>query len=86
MDIEEDDLAVESVESDSAGITEAILRGEREGAFADAIALNAAFRIYAGGGAETIEGGLDRAREVIGNGEAAARLDSLAEFTPEESA
>jgi anthranilate phosphoribosyltransferase len=86
MDIEEDDLAVESVESDSAGITEAILRGERKDAFTDAIALNAAFRIYAGGGAETIEGGLDRAREVIGNGEAAARLDSLAEFTPEESA
>jgi anthranilate phosphoribosyltransferase len=86
MDIDEDDLAVESVESDSAGVTEAVLRGEREGAFADAIALNAAVRIYAGGGAETIEGGLDRAREAIENGEAAARLDSLAEFTPEESA
>jgi anthranilate phosphoribosyltransferase len=62
-----------------------VLRGEREGAFADAIALNAAVRIYAGGGAETIEGGLDRAREVIGNGEAAARLEALKGFTPEES-
>ncbi len=32
---------------ESAAITEAVLAGEREDGFADAVALNAALRIYA---------------------------------------
>jgi anthranilate phosphoribosyltransferase len=83
MDLDESDLAVASVEADSAAITEEVLRGERNGVFADAIALNAALRIYAGGGAASIDAGLDRAREGIDSGDAGARLDALTDFTPE---
>jgi anthranilate phosphoribosyltransferase len=85
MDVDADDLAVGDVAADSARLTEDVLGGEREGAFADAVALNAALRIHAGNGAATIEGGLDRAREAIETGDAAARLDALTDFTPEES-
>jgi len=85
MDIETEDLGVERVPRDSAQLTEMVLNGDRDDAFADAVALNAALRIYAGGGVETIEDGLGRARAVIENGDAAARLDALRAFTPENS-
>ncbi|MEZ3163430.1 anthranilate phosphoribosyltransferase [Halorubrum sp. RMP-47] len=80
MDLEEDDLAVEDVAADSAEITEAVLAGERDGPFADAVAVNAALRIYAGGDADSIEEGLDAAREAIDDGSARDVLEAMREF------
>ena len=81
MDFEEADLEVDDVAADSAGITEAVLAGEREDQFADAIALNAAFRIYAGGDANSLEDGLDRARVAIEDGSGLAVLEDLRSFS-----
>ena len=80
MDLEYEDLEVESVASDSASITEAVLRGERTDRFYDAVALNGAFRIYAGGEAETFEEGLETANEVLEDGRAASVLEALRSF------
>lgn len=80
MDLEEDDLAVDDVAAESAAITEDVLTGERDGAFADAVAVNAALRIYAGEDADSVEEGLELAREAIDDGSAAAVLDDLREF------
>ncbi|WP_254767065.1 anthranilate phosphoribosyltransferase [Salinilacihabitans rarus] len=80
MDFESEDLAVDDVAGDSARITEAVLAGEREDRFADAVALNAAFRIYARGDVDDLETGLERARDVIADGSAEAVLDELRAF------
>jgi anthranilate phosphoribosyltransferase len=80
MDVDGEDLAVEDVAADSGRITEAVLAGEREGPFADAIALNAALRLYAGETAADLEEGLAMARVAIEDGEAAAILEDLQAF------
>jgi len=80
MDLEEADLAVDDVAVDSAEITEGVLAGERDDAFADAVAVNAALRIYAGEDAGSVEEGLELAREAIDDGSAAAVLDDLRAF------
>jgi len=80
MDFEREDLEVDDVAADSAAITEAVVEGEREDQFADAVALNAAFRIYARGDAPTLRDGLDDARAVIDDGSAAAVLADLTSF------
>ncbi|WP_058992621.1 anthranilate phosphoribosyltransferase [Haloarcula sp. CBA1127] len=80
MDIESEDLQVDDVAEESAAITEAVLAGEREDGFADAVALNAALRIYAREDADSIQGGLEQAREAIADGSAAATLDDLRAF------
>jgi len=77
MDFDADALAVEDVARDSAAITEAVLAGDRTDQFADAVAVNAAVRIYAGGDAPDIESGLAAAREAIESGAAAAVLEDL---------
>jgi len=80
MDLEEDDLAVDDVAADSARITAEVLAGERDDAFTDAVAVNAALRIYAGEDADSIEEGLTLAREAIADGSAAAVLEDLQAF------
>ena len=80
MDLESEDLAVDDVAADSARITEAVLAGERDDAFADAVAVNAALRIYAHGDVDSIEAGLDAAREAIDDGSALAVLEELQAF------
>jgi len=80
MDIESEDLQVDDVAGESAAITEAVLAGEREDGFADAIALNAALRIYAREDADSIQDGLDKARDAIADGSAAATLEELQSF------
>ncbi|WP_435075094.1 anthranilate phosphoribosyltransferase [Halorubrum sp. HHNYT27] len=80
MDLEEADLAVDDVAADSAAITEEVLAGERADAFADAVAVNAALRIYAREDADSIEAGLETAREVIADGSATAVLEELRAF------
>jgi anthranilate phosphoribosyltransferase len=80
MDFEGDDLAVEDVAAESAAITEAVLAGEREDQFADAVALNAALRIYAREDCDDLDDGLALAREAIADGSAAERLEALRAF------
>ncbi|WP_440988737.1 anthranilate phosphoribosyltransferase [Haloarchaeobius baliensis] len=80
MDFESEDLGVDDVAVDSAAITEAVLAGERDDQFADAIALNAAFRMYARDDVESLDEGLDLARETIDSGDAAAVLEELRAF------
>ncbi|MGB9954423.1 anthranilate phosphoribosyltransferase [Haloarcula sp. Atlit-120R] len=80
MDIESEDLQVDDVAEESAAITEAVLTGEREDGFADAVALNAALRIYAREDADSIQDGLERARGAIADGSAAETLDDLRAF------
>jgi anthranilate phosphoribosyltransferase len=80
MDFENEDLAVEDVAEESAAITESVLAGERTGHFADAVALNAALRIYARGDEKSIRDGIEAAREVLESGEAAGKLDALKAF------
>jgi anthranilate phosphoribosyltransferase len=82
MDFEYDDLGVDpdDVAGASAEITREVLAGERDGDFADAVALNAAFRIYARQDVDSLETGLERAREVIETGDAAAVLEELQAF------
>jgi anthranilate phosphoribosyltransferase len=80
MDFEREQLAVEDVAADSAAITREVLTGEREDTFADAVALNAAMRLYAGSEVNDFDDGLARAREAIADGSAADRLDALQAF------
>jgi len=80
MDFEEADLEVDDVAADSAALTEAVVAGERDDQWRDAVALNAAFRIYAGGDAASVEEGLDLAREAIDDGSAADVLAALRDF------
>ena len=80
MDLESEDLAVDDVAADSAAITEAVLAGEREDGFADAVAVNAALRIYAHADVNSIEAGLTAAREAIADGSAHEVLEALRAF------
>ncbi|MEM4780569.1 MAG: anthranilate phosphoribosyltransferase, partial [Halalkalicoccus sp.] len=80
MDFESEDLEVADVEADSARITREVLAGERTDGFADAVALNAALRIYARGDVESIDAGLEAARESISSASAEAVLDDLRAF------
>src|SRR6056297_1640418 len=80
MDFESEDLHVDDIAADSAAITEAVLAGDRDDQFADAVALNAAFRIYARGDVDSIEAGVTAAREAIADGSAAAVIDELQAF------
>ena len=80
MDLEEADLAVDDVAVDSAQITEDVLAGNRDGAFADAVAVNAALRIYARQDVDSIAAGLDAAREVIDDGSALSVLEAVQAF------
>jgi len=80
MDFAAEDLRVDDVAADSARVTEAVLAGGREDQFADAITLNGALRIYAGGDAESLDDALQHARRAIDTGEAAALLDAMRAF------
>jgi anthranilate phosphoribosyltransferase len=80
MDFERDDLAVADVAGDSATITEEVLTGKRDDHFADAVVLNAAVRLYAGGEVDNIDDGLGHARSAIAEGGAQDRLARLREF------
>lgn len=80
MEMESDDLAVDDVTADSATITEDVLAGTREDHFADAIALNGAFRMYARQDVDSLDEGLERARAVISDGSAQAVLEQLQSF------
>ncbi|PSQ07912.1 anthranilate phosphoribosyltransferase [Halobacteriales archaeon QS_5_70_15] len=80
MDFESEDLSVGDVAGESAEITEAVVTGRRDDHFADAVALNAAFRIYAREDCEDLAAGLETARAAIEDGSAAAVLEDLRAF------
>ncbi|MFD1585797.1 anthranilate phosphoribosyltransferase [Halorientalis brevis] len=80
MDFESEDLEVDDVAADSATITEEVLAGDRDDQFADAVAVNAALRMYAREDVDTLDDGLDVARETIESGDAEAVLDDLQSF------
>jgi len=92
MDFDSESLGVEDVAGESAEITEAVLTGEHGSGrtdesgrddidqFVDAVALNAAFRIYAREDCGTLEAGLETARGAIEDGSAAAVLEDLRAF------
>jgi anthranilate phosphoribosyltransferase len=74
-----DELHGGTPEENAAAIRR-IFAGERGGA-RDAILLNAAGAIAAGGHAEDLREGIEIAREALDSGAAAARLDELVEFS-----
>jgi len=80
MEMENEDLEVDDVTADSATITEEVLAGERDDHFADAIALNGAFRMYARQDVDSLEDGLEQARDVISDGSAQVVLEDLRAF------
>jgi anthranilate phosphoribosyltransferase len=80
MDFAEADLEVADVAADSARLTRDVVAGDRTDHWADAVALNAAVRIYARGDADSLDAGLDAARTAISDGSAAAVLDDLQAF------
>jgi anthranilate phosphoribosyltransferase len=82
MDFEYEDLGVDpgDVAGDSAAITRDVLAGERDDRFRDAVALNAAVRIYAGGDVDDLDAGLEAARSAIDDGSAMAVLEELQAF------
>jgi anthranilate phosphoribosyltransferase len=67
--------------AENAAAIRAIFAGEEQGARRDAILLNAAGAIAAGGHAEDIRDGLELARQTIDSGAAAERLDALVAFS-----
>jgi len=84
LDLEEEDFAVEDVTGDSARVTEEVLEGDREGPFNRAAALNAALRIYAGGGENSVEDGYETALDIIERGEARSVLNRLRNHSPRQ--
>ena len=65
----------------NAAALRAVLSGADGGGHRSAVILNAAGGIAAAGHAENLREGIDRAREAIDSGAAAARLDELVEFS-----
>jgi anthranilate phosphoribosyltransferase len=68
--------------AENAAAMRRILDGE-EGALADVVAFNAAAALYVAGLAEELRDGLERAREALRRGDAAATLERLRSFARE---
>jgi anthranilate phosphoribosyltransferase len=69
--------------AENAAVIRSVFAGDDRGAKRDAILLNAAGAIAAGGHAEDLRDGLEVAREVVDSGAAAERLDALVAFSQE---
>jgi anthranilate phosphoribosyltransferase len=65
----------------NAAVIRAVFSGEERGARRDAILLNAAGAIAAGGHAEDLRDGLELARKTVDSGAAAERLEALVAFS-----
>lgn len=73
--------ALDAVKVDSAEESLAMIRSAlsgEAGAAADIVALNAGAAIYVSGQADSLQAGIERAREVMGNGEALTKMEALA--------
>lgn len=80
MDFATEDLEVGDVATDSAAITREVIAGQRDDQFRDAIALNAAVRIYARDDVQSLDTGLETANKAIDSGDAAAVLEDVQAF------
>lgn len=80
-EFEREALELDDVAAGSARVTEEVLAGERtEGdPFADAVAINAALRVYARNDAETLRDAVNEVREVIRDGKPAEVLEEVRE-------
>ena len=67
--------------AENAAALRAIVAGEEQGGRRDAILLNAAGAIAAGGHADDLRDGLELARETLDSGAAAERLEALVAFS-----
>jgi anthranilate phosphoribosyltransferase len=67
--------------AENAAVIRAVFSGDERGARRDAILLNAAGAIAAGGHADDLRDGLELARKTLDSGAAAARLEALAAFS-----
>jgi anthranilate phosphoribosyltransferase len=67
--------------ADNATVVRSVFSGEEQGGKRDAILLNAAGAIAAGGHAEDLREGLEVARRAVDSGAAAERLEALAVFS-----
>ncbi len=70
----------------NAAALRAVLAGDDRGGHRSAVVLNAAGGIAAAGRADDLREGIERAREAIDSGTAAARLDELVAFSQETGA
>lgn len=73
---------VADVAANSARLTEAVIERDETGPVTDAVALNAAMRIYAGGDADSLAEGVDMAKHVLADGQAVELLAALRAFEP----
>jgi anthranilate phosphoribosyltransferase len=80
MAFDGDALDVDDVPGDSARITEEVLSGEADDDLADAVAFNAALRLYARDDVQSIDDGVERARDALADGSAEDRLVALRQF------
>jgi anthranilate phosphoribosyltransferase len=67
--------------AENAAVIRAVFSGAEQGAKRDAILLNAAGAIAAGGHADDLREGLEAARQAVDSGAAAERLDALVAFS-----
>jgi anthranilate phosphoribosyltransferase len=67
--------------AENAAVIRSVFSGEEQGGKRDAILLNAAGAIAAGGHAEDLHEGLELARRAVDSGAAAERLDALVAFS-----
>lgn len=65
---------------ENAAITRAILNGEK-GPKRDAVAMNAGAAIYLAGKAESLQAGIDLAKEILDNGKAKEQLEKFVEYS-----
>lgn len=67
--------------AENAKITKAVLKGEEKGAKRDIVLLNAGATLYAGGMADSIEDGIQKAAEAIDSGKAYETLEKLVKLS-----
>jgi anthranilate phosphoribosyltransferase len=66
--------------ADSLAMIQLLLAG-KEGAAADIVALNAGAAVYVSGNADSLAAGVAKAKSVLANGEAKAKLAELVEIS-----
>ena len=71
------------LEVSGAAITLRILQGQEQGPKRDIVLLNAGAALYAGNKAESIEAGIQLAKEMIDSGKALQKLQQLVAETQE---
>jgi len=69
--------------AENARILRGVLSGEVDGAKRDVVLLNAGAALVAGGAADDIAGGIERAAQVLDSGAALAKLDALIAYSQE---